>query len=357
MHRHGVLGEHRAGDARARLENTCQQDHDGSGGADQDGVDEHAEGLHEALRGRVVGVRRGDGGDVGGRAHAGLVGKKTALDAIEHGADHTAHGRLKPQGAFDDLGQDGGDFGDVDGHDGYGREQISAGHEGHQDLRHLGHLLDAADDHECCEDGEGKADPQLGNTEGALHRVGDGVGLDGVEDQAEGQDETDREHHAGPARLQAMGQVEGGAAAEVAVHVADLVELGQRALGVAGGHAQQGHHPHPEDRTGPAQVQGHRHTGQVAGANSRRQAGAQGLERRDAAGGRTGALQDQAKKLGEVTELQKPQPQREQDADGQQAIDEDVVPEDAVDEVDQGGHGRVSGAVHGSAHVTGNFRD
>ena len=81
-----------------------EQDHHRGRGADQDRVDEHAERLHEALRGRVVRVGRGDRRDVGRRAHAGLVGEQAALDAVEHGrrqpAGEAGRRLAEPEGAL-----------------------------------------------------------------------------------------------------------------------------------------------------------------------------------------------------------------------------------------------------------------
>src|SRR5690606_19173302 len=49
MHFHGLLGQLRACDTRARFQNACQQDHHRCGGTDDDGIDKHAKRLDQAL--------------------------------------------------------------------------------------------------------------------------------------------------------------------------------------------------------------------------------------------------------------------------------------------------------------------
>ena len=225
---------------------------------------------------------------------------------------------------------------DVDRH-----EQVGARHERDDDLGDAGDLLQAAEDDDPRQGSDHDPDHELGCPEGALHGVGDRVRLDGVEDQAEGEDQADREDVARPGCTQAARDVEGRAAAVLAVIVGDLVELGQRALGIGRGHADQGHHPHPEDRTRTAQIERHRHAGDVAGADPRGEADGQRLEGRDA--GLVGLLRarDHPEHLAEMHDLHEAETPGEVDADGQEAVDEDVAPEDRVQEPDDRFHGGV----------------
>src|SRR3546814_10577657 len=83
MRLHGDLRELRAGHAGLRHERPRQEDHDRRGGADQDRIDEDAERLDEALRAGMMGIGRGNSGDIGSRAHARLVG-------TERSEEHTS---------------------------------------------------------------------------------------------------------------------------------------------------------------------------------------------------------------------------------------------------------------------------
>ena len=189
----GGLGERRAGQLRAGHERAGEEDHQRGRRADQDGVDEHAQGLDEALARGVVRLRHGAGRDVGGRAHAGLVGEEAALDAVEHGrgqaAGDAARRFLEAEGAHDDVAQHAGHLAEVHDQDDDGEQQVDAGHERHDHLGHLGDLADAAEDDDAGQRRDDEAGHQRRQAERALDGAGDRVGLHRVEDEAEGDDQ------------------------------------------------------------------------------------------------------------------------------------------------------------------------
>ena len=78
-----------------------------------------------------------------------------------------------------------------------------------------------------------------------------------------------------------------GSALPPSVRGGAVVADGQQLLHTAGGHAQQRGNPHPEYRTGAAQIDGCGHPGDAAGADGGGQGGAQGLEGGDPLTGRS----------------------------------------------------------------------
>ncbi len=291
----------------------------------------------------MVRLRHGAGRDVGGRAHAGLVGEEAALDAVEHGgsqpAGDAASRLLEAEGAHDDVAEHAGHLAEVHDHHDDGEQQVDAGHERHDDLGHLGDLANAAEDDDAGQRRDGESGHQRRQAERAFDGAGDRVGLHRVEDEAEGDDQRDRENDGGPGRAQAARDVEGRSAAVLTFLVLDLEELGQRAFGVGGGHADQGHHPHPEDRAGAAQIEGDGDAGEVAGADPGREADRQGLEGRDAGSIGLARAANNAEHFAEMDELDEAQAQGEEQAYGQQAVDQHVAPENGIEEVDDGDHG------------------
>src|SRR3990167_2689128 len=238
---HGGLGQHYAGHFHARLVDAGQQDDQCGAAAHDDGVDKHAERLHDALGYRVLDL--GNGGDVRRTAQTRFVGEQAALDAHDDGrADAAGKGRYQPVGE-------------------------------------LGDALDAAEDDQAHYHGQNRAADKGRQAEGVMHRAGHGVGLHGVEAEAEGHQQQDRHDDAQPALTEAVLDVEGRAATVGAVCFAALVQLGQGALEVAGGHADQRHNPHPEDRAGAAEHDRHRDTGDIAGTDATGYGKHQRLER------------------------------------------------------------------------------
>jgi hypothetical protein len=247
-------------------------------------------------------------------------------------------GCLDPERALDDQGDHRRHLGDMGNQHIDRDQQIGDRHERHDIFGDAGDGADAAEDHDRREDGKRDADIELVEAEGALHRIGDRIGLHRVEDEAEDEDQAEREQHRRPGRVEPLGNVEGRAAAILPVLVADLVELGERAFRVGRGHADERDHPHPEDRAGAAEIERDRDAGEIAGADARGEAGAERLERGDAALVLDRRVHHRAEHLGEVYDLNEFQPQGEEDADGQQAIDQHIAPEDGVEESNDRSH-------------------
>ena len=246
----------------------AQQDHEGGAGANEDGVDEHRQRLHDALADRVSNV--GDGGHVRRAAQAGLVGEQPAAQAVGDGCPHAAaDGFLEPEGVGDDGADHRRHFRDVHQHDDQGHADIAQGHDRHDDVGHLGNPLDAAIHDDPGNDGECQAGPQPVEAETVVHRTGHRVALEGIEAQRKGGDQRYRVDDGQPAVLpaQAVDNVLRRPAAIGAVLFRALVDLGQGAFEQAGRHADQGDRPHPEDRAGAAQRDCHRHAGDVAAAD------------------------------------------------------------------------------------------
>src|SRR5690606_4566108 len=138
---------------------------------------------------------------------------------------------------------------------------------------------------------------------------------------------------------QALGNVDRRAAPVLAFAVTHLVQLGQGAFGITGGHAYQCHHPHPENSAGTTEVKGNRHASQVTGTNAGGKAGAQGLKRRDAMNIALPGAPDGPNHLAEVNELEKAQANSEEHTDSQQAVYEDIAPENRIEKIDNCSHG------------------
>ncbi len=163
-----------------------------------------------------------------------------------------------------------------------------------------------------------------------------------AEDQAVGQQQRHREGDAHPALPEPQRHVVRRAAAVLPVCVAHLVQLREGALGVGRRHPDDRGAPHPEQRPRPAHAQRDRHPGQVAGAHARGEAGAERLERRDTGVVAVGAPPDHMQHVRQAADLQETQPQGEEHADAQQAVDQHVVPQHAVDQA----HDRRQGRLH-----------
>ena len=126
--------------------------------------------------------------------------------------------------------------------------------------------------------------------EGGLHRVGQRVGLDGVSGNERGEPKRHGEEgrHPLPLAAEAALDVVHRAACHGARMLmglgADLaVLLGQRHLGELRRHAQQRRHPHPEQGSRAAVVDGQGRPGDVADAHRGGEGGGEGLEVGDVA--------------------------------------------------------------------------
>jgi hypothetical protein len=107
------------------------------------------------------------------------------------------------------------------------------------------------------------------HAKGALHRPGNGVGLNRVEDEAEGKDEKHREQGTHPTGAQPLLHVIGRPAAVLPAVVTNLEQLRECRFDETGRHTDQGDYPHPEHRARATERDGDRHPGDVAGAHPR----------------------------------------------------------------------------------------
>ncbi len=164
-----------------------------------------------------------------------------------------------------------------------------------------------------------------------MQRGGDRVGLHGVEAEAEGHQQQDREDHRQPALTQAMQDVEGRAATVGAVSLATLVQLRQGAFEIAGGHAEQRHDPHPEHRARAAEHDGHRHPGDIAGTHAAGHGQHQRLERAELARLTLEGLGEDAEHVAEVTKLHEARTDAEVQTEADQHNDQNLAPEQVIE--------------------------
>ena len=281
----GAIGNLWGGLSGHRVVDPGEQDDEGGDGTHHDRVHEDAQGLHESLLDRV-----GDGGggcDVGDRSLTGLVGEQASAGAVEKCGGESpggpGEGLVDSEGALEDGEDRSRDRGDVQHQDGHGDEGVDHRHDRHEPLRDGSDRLDALEDDRRGDDNQCNGGHPRLDVEGALHRGGDGVGLGGLVGEAEDEGDDDGEELGGGLGPQAALDVVGRAAAEGAVGVGDLVELGEGGLDESGGHAHQRHDPHPEHGAGAAHGDGDGHAHDVAGAHAGGQPDGEGLEGGDPA--------------------------------------------------------------------------
>ena len=184
------MGQDHAGHLAARLVHAREQDDQRGAGAHQNGVDKHAERLHDALRGRVLDLRHRR--DVRRTAQACFVGEQAALDAHQDGrADAAGKGRFQTEGAAHDQAQGFRYFADVHAQYHQGHADVGEGHDRHQHVSHAGDALDAAEDDQADHAHQGQAADIGRQAEGVVQRGGHGVRLHGVEAEAEGHQQQD----------------------------------------------------------------------------------------------------------------------------------------------------------------------
>ena len=279
---------------------------------------------------------------VRGGAHARLVGEQAAGHAVAHGfldarADEAAGGGGGVERAHEDHLEGRENLGGVgDEHD-EAAEQIERGHDRHDLFREGGDAAHAAEEHEGGERGDDHAHGDGRHGEGGLERSGDGVGLHHVADEAEGDDDRNGEEHRQLPAAEALGDVVGRAAGDVALIVLGLVGLGEHGFCEDGGHAEEGRDPHPEDGAGAAHGDGRGRSGEVAGADLRGDGRGEGLEGAHAVFARPFAVQGQPAERrfdhkAEPADLDEVQFQRKVDAYAAQQRNEAVhAPQKAVD--------------------------
>ena len=272
-------------------------------------------------------------------ALAGFVRIDAALDAP---ADCRADAGHRRERVADDQHDDARQLRDVQGDDADGHEDVAEGHERHDDLRDVGDALDAAEDDDA-EDGHDDhggrelrvADiaetglQHAGAAERELRGVADGIRLHGGQQQADGNNGRQRKDPCVPLLAHGFFDVIGGAAAELAF-LLFLVDLAEGGLDVGRGRTEEGDDPHPEDRTGSAEADGRRDTGDVAGTDPARERNRQGLERGDTAIRFLAGIQ-QPDHLAEEAHLDKPGQDGEEQARSKAQVNEHRTPDIAID--------------------------
>ena len=221
-------------------------------------------------------------------AETGLVGEDAAGKALLHGhhdgvAEDAAADALEGEGTGKDLAEDRGDVADAhdDNHD--AGQDVENRHEGHQERGDLADALDAAEGNEGDDHGDQDAGDQRGDAEEIAQSTGDLTALGDVADAEGGKaaQEAEDNRHPAPVLADAVFDVVHRAAVVDAIFVLDAVLHGQNDLGILGDHAEEGCHPHPEDRAGAARKDGARDTGDVAGADRAGEGRRHGLKGRD----------------------------------------------------------------------------
>lgn len=300
--------------------------HQAGGGADEQGVDVHGEGLDKALLGGV-----GDLGGGGSGGHAGLGGEDGALGTPDHGAAHGGTDDLiRAEGALEDQGEGSRDILIVDGQDHQRHQHIDHGHHGHHDLGHAGDDLDAAEHDGAQDHGDHDAADDRGNTEGVGQRGGHGVGVNQRLGKGQGGDEQDGADTADDLPL--VADVVDPAAFILAIDLL-LMKLGQRTFYKGGGGAHDGDHPHPEQGAGAAGADGGGHAHDVAGAHAAGDGQGKGLEGGKAMVGGL-AVEQQAHHRLELAHLHKAQTDGKDQSGAQCEEQHGIGPEGSVDFTD-----------------------
>ena len=271
-----LLDERNAGLAGVGPARGEQHEH-GGGSANDQRVEVDAERLHEALLGGMGCV--GSGGGVRNSTHAGFVGEEAALDAgHESHAEAGAQNGVEVEGAAKDGGEHFGKKRDVHHRDGQRHEDVGASHDRDHHADHLGDAVEAAEDHESRDDGDGEAGRLRVKAERSLHGEADRIGLNGIEDQAVGDGEQNGEDGREERGAENVVDVVGRAAHEAAALARSLVDLGERGFDEARGGADRGDDPHPEDGARAARGNRNGNAGDVADAYAGGGRNAEGLE-------------------------------------------------------------------------------
>ena len=329
-----------------------EHDNEGRGATDQDRVDKDAGHGHEALNGGVLDVRHGVGMRRG--AHTGLVGEEAARYAVADGVFHhrtgcTARRGFRGEGLADDALEHVGHVADIKEEHDERAEDVDQRHEGDNELGDgCDALLSAHDDH-AHEQRQHDADEvgQVGHgvrpgAEGVDDGDRDGVGLHHITHATEGEDDGQGEEDGQWVAFEAFGDVVCGPTGDAAIlHLAVL--LRQRGFGEYRSHAQQRGHPHPEDGAHTTGGDGRSYAANVARAHLCGHGCGQGLEGVDLVGlvllsvlvallaSLEGWPEGVLKHESEVSDLWESEVDGVEDADGQEDVHQEIVPEEPVE--------------------------
>ena len=294
-----------------------QQHHEGRAAADDDGVDEDAQRLHEAHLHGVIALSGSSG--AGGRTGTSLVGEKAPLDAVHHhSAEAAAHSLTQAQRLRENAGEDTGQLGQMGEDDPEGHDKVAARHDRDDDVEALdGGLLPQDDDRRKRRQHQRRDQRRDGERilERLAHRVADHLTDAAPADEARHGEQAGYHRAAelsAPFALREGVEIVGRAAPPAAVKgVGLLVFLGQRRLHKGGGCAQQSRHPHPEHRACTAHRHRRHDAHQIAHAHPGGRGHHQRLEGREAAA-LVALLADRRQHIPEQPHRQKPRAQGEE---------------------------------------------
>ena len=130
-----------------------------------------------------------------------------------------------------------------------------------------------------------------------------------------------------------MTDVEHRAAGDVALFVRRAVLDGEQAFRVLRCHAEECRDPHPKERAGTADLDCRRDADDIARSDRRGERDAERLEARNVAFALVLRLEDEAKRLRQVADLQELEADRQEDACADEQGDERRAPHDRVNRV------------------------
>ena len=248
-------------------------------------------------------------------------------------AEKAAAGRVEREGVAENQAEHARHFAQIGADDIQGHQQIQHGHHRHHHFGHARNAADAAENNRRGEDHQGHAHRVFVPAPRAFGRHHHGVGLHGVINQPEAENQAQRKGHGHPVLFQTLADVIGRPAAKMAVFiVADFEKLRQRRLGKGRTHADQRGYPHPKHRARPAVGNRNRHTGDVAHAHAAGQPGYKRLKGCDAVRvfRRPAPAEHLAHAAPEQAELHKARRQREKQTRAQEQENQ-PVPQRGVD--------------------------
>ena len=219
-----------------------------------------------------------------------------------------------------------------------GKRDVGKRHEGDDGGGDARDALEAAERDGGDERRDGEVRRPARHAERDLDTVDDGVdlweGADAEEgDKHAGTREEDR--HGTPRAPEPLFDVEHRAARDVAVAVRRAVLDGEQSFGVLRRHAEEGRHPHPEDRARAARLDRRRDADDVARADGSGERDAQSLEARHVTLAAISCAEDQGQCERQVHDLQETQAYGQKDARPHEQGDERRSPKHRIDGIEK----------------------
>ena len=339
LRRHVVSRFHTA------VPHTGGQDHQRRKSTDDQRIDKRLETGDYAFAHRLIGLRRRVGD--GRRTLARFVREQRALHAVHEGVAHGATDKrpgrfVGGERRYENQLEHAEDLVGVDEQDIGAGEQVKRDHDRHQPPGDRADALDPADDDRADQYREDNAANPTGNAEIGLGNFADVPGLEHVaagncrDQQGDAKNRANNFAKPGQAGVhfcQAFRRDPHRPAMRIVRIVGVPVEHRQGDLGQLDRHPEEPDHPHPEDRTRPAESDGERDATDVAQADGRRQGRGQRLKMVDRA--RIVRIvvtppQDM-ETMGQGDVLAEPGPNGKNDAGKKHEKQHVVVPDDTVD--------------------------